>query len=300
MIEPMLASATTGASGRPPVDSETLVGTHAFDLKLDGIRCLAFWDGANVRLVNRNGVTITAKYPEIVETFVGYFQPLRANEFVLDGEIVADDGRFETVLTRDKQGSAHGIAAGAKAHPVTFVAFDRPDLADRPWTERRAALDAMPLPDRWTRSPFSLKAEFRANVAQQGMEGVIAKRLDSRYRPGRSRDWLKFKNLHRVSCLASGYAAGTGSRSAFGAMFLALIDDDGGVVPCGRVGTGMTGRDLTELKTRLDNKEVFVVEIECLGLTSGSVLRMPVYRGIRTDIAPLSCTTTQLATLPRS
>ena len=300
MILPMLASPTTGAGNRTPVSIESLAGTHAFDLKLDGIRALAFWNGTSLTLVNRNGVNITAKYPELVAPFEAHFTghpgyvPL-----VIDGEIVADDGRFETVLTRDKQTSSAAIAAGVAQHPTHFVAFDRPDVDDT-WLERRLVLDNMVLPERWTRSVWSLKPSFQADVAAQGMEGVIAKRLTSRYRPGRSGDWLKFKNLHRVSCLASGYAAGTGSRTAFGAMFLALIDEHNEVVPCGRVGTGMTGRDLTELKTRLDAREIFVVEIECLGLTSGNVLRMPVYRGIRTDVVPTSCTTAQLATLPRS
>lgn len=298
LLRPMLATASSAASNRTPVRIESLVGTHVFDVKMDGIRAFATWDGARLRLTNRNQVDITAKYPELVESFeASYAGP----PTVLDGEIMAEDGRFESVLTRDKQSNRMAIEQAVKTHPTRFYAFDLPSLTTSQWTTRRAVLNNMALPERWDRTIVSYDVGFLAQTASLGLEGVIAKRVDSLYQHGaRSKSWVKFKNLHHVTCLVSGYAAGTGSRAHFGAMFLSLVNDDGEIVPAGRVGTGMSRHEIDDLKARLDRKEVLLVEIECLGVTSGQTLRMPVYRGIRTDVGVMAASTQQLSALPRS
>lgn len=296
-LRPMLATPSTGARNRVPIDIESLRDTHAFDVKLDGIRAFAHWDGHDLRLTNRNQVDITAKYPELIAAAQG----LGSRPMVLDGEIMADDGRFESVLTRDKQSNAIAIARAAAASPVRFFAFDVPNLGPLTWEQRREILEATPLPDRFGRTVLSRDPAFLSQTAQLGLEGVIAKRIDSTYQFGaRSRSWVKFKNLHHVTCLVSGYATGTGSRAHFGAMFLTLLDEAGDPVPCGRVGTGFNARDIADLKERLDRKETLVVEIECLGVTSGQTLRMPVYRGIRTDVDTSACSVEQLSALPKS
>lgn len=295
----MLATASSAASNRTAVRIESLAGSHVFDVKMDGIRAFATWDGARLRLTNRNQVDITAKYPELVDSWMRSYPHDRP--IVIDGEIMAEDGRFESVLTRDKQSNRLAIEQAVKAHPTRFYAFDVPTYADAPWHVRRAVLDTLDLPERWERTIVSMDAGFLAQTAALGLEGVIAKHRDSTYQFGaRSKSWVKFKNLHHVTCLVSGYAAGTGSRAHFGAMFLSLVNDTGEIVPAGRVGTGMSRHEIDDLKARLDRKEVLIVEIECLGVTSGQTLRMPVFRGIRTDVDVLAASTSQLSTLPRS
>lgn len=296
-FSPMLAIASTGASGRPAVTIESLAGTHMFDLKLDGIRCWA--EGGT--LFNRQGVNITHKYPEIVDALAGSPKFDR-----LDGELVALDNSFETALLRDKQERAATIRRMVNLHPMQFVVFDMP--ADRflraPWWRRREALVTWAgrgVDPRISLSPYSDDPAFLKRVAKMGMEGVIAKRTTARYQPGkRSADWIKFKNTCRITCLVRGYYPGQGSRTHFGGMHLTLIEDAGGettFVDVGDVGSGFTERQTHELKARLDAGEVLVVEIETLNITSGRQLRFPVYRGIRTDVGPLDCTTAQLDSL---
>lgn len=295
---PMLATPSTGTGNRSPIDIFSLRSTHAFDLKMDGIRSFARWDGSRLKLENRNGVDITAKFPEIVASW-DYDLPVW-----LDGEIVCDTGRFEDTLTRDKQQQPAAIAAQALARPATFHAFDMPAYATLPWTVRRDALeqiqDDLIRTSRFRVTPCAQTPEFLDYTRKQGLEGVIAKRMDALYQFGaRSKAWVKFKNLHRVSCLVAGYEPGTGARAHFGHMNLALIGTDGNVVPCGSVGTGFTNSEILDLKARLDRREVLVVEIECLNVTSGGTLRFPVYKGIRTDVPVTSCTVDQLDTLPK-
>ena len=296
-FSPMLAIASTGASGRPAVSIEQLVGTHQFDLKSDGVRCWA--EGGE--LFNRHGVKISHKYPEIVAALAASAPYER-----LDGELVARDGSFETALTRDKQERPRAIAAMVKSHPMQYVVFDVPSdrLMPTPWWRRREALLhwSQDIDPRISVSPTSDQPDFIERVAALGMEGVIAKRITARYQPGkRSADWVKFKNTQRISCLVRGYQPGSGHRAHFGNMQLALIDErlDPPFVDVGSVGSGFTERDTHMLKTRLDAGEVLVVEIECLNVTSGNQLRFPVYRGIRTDVQVTDCTIAQLATLAR-
>lgn len=291
---PMLASASTGASNRMPIDVRTLVATGdwVLDTKLDGIR--AFWrDG---RLINRRGVDITAKFPEVEAALA----PARI--FWLDGELVALDGKFETVAQRDKLESPIRIRNGSEANPCHFVAFDYPSDARQPWGARRETLEIVGVQEGLTLSPVSHEVSFIDAVEKMGLEGVIAKRISSRYQFGRrSPDWVKHKFTHRISALVQGYEPGNGSRSHLGALYLALFDHEASkVVPIGRCGSGLTDKQTHDLKVRLDAGEILVAEIEALNLTSGGTLRFPVFRGLRTDVAPLECTVDQLDALPRS
>ena len=302
-LRPMLATPSTSAGGRAAIDIHSLAGTHFFDLKMDGIRAFARWNGAQLTLTNRNGIDITHKFPELVTSAKETFDlPIW-----LDGEIVCDTGRFEDTLTRDKQSSPAIIAKYAAEKPVSFHAFDVPDYADEGNDQRRTRLEfdiSLPWRDnpnsRFFITPCSTDPEFLDKTRALGLEGVIAKHRTAYYGFGtRSRSWIKFKNLHRVTCLVSGYEPGTGSRAHFGKMNLALIDSIGQVVPCGSVGTGFTRREIDDLKKLLDAGSILVVEIECLNVTSGGTLRFPVYKGMRTDVPVTDCKLEQLDTLPR-
>jgi len=295
----MLAMASTGASGRNPVDLSTLVasGDYVLDTKLDGIRAIRVGD----RFWNRQGVEITHKFPELKAV-----APAGFPTSVWDGEIVAANGKFETVARRDKLEQKARIRQAAESDPCRFVTFDYVGHGANvpstdPWSERRLTIEYFQAEGGMPITPIGYDLDFVEALRGMGMEGVIAKRITSRYHPGRrSKDWIKFKFLHRVSCLVSGYEPGTGSREHFGAMFLALIDETGRVVPCGKVGTGFTMRESWQLKAALDASELLVIEVECLNVTSGGTLRFPVYKGIRTDVAPTACTIDQLESIPRS
>lgn len=303
LIRPMLASPSTGTGSRRAVDLGTLLhGTHLFDLKLDGLRCLLYWDGLTVRLLNRSGVDITRKFPEIEAAAPS----LGTYPLILDGELVCTSGMFNDVATRGKQEKPHAIATAMARLPARFVAFDVLHLeSDQRHTkqfDRRMMLDGLSLlwSEPFSAAPMSMNGEAMwESVGTLGLEGMIAKRLDQPYAEGkRSPAWLKFKTTRRITCIATGYEPGTGARAHFGAMYLTLIGPDG-PVPVGKVGTGFTASEITSLKADLDAGTMPLVEIEALNVGSGGQLRFPVYKGYRTDLSHLDATLDQLDQLPR-
>lgn len=287
---PMLAIPSTGSSGRAPISLERLLDRGWIqDLKIDGVR--AYWKFG--KLINREGVDITHRYPEIS----------LPGGLWLDGEIVAEDGKFETTLLRDQQQKKPRIRALAEEHPCRFIAFDMPDPhfghADSYVVRREALQDKAAEKGGFAITPISRDPGFLDKVAAEGMEGIIAKRPQSRYQFGRrSKDWVKFKVLHRLTMIAIGYVPGQGQRADFGSMRLALLGDDGPVSKDWRVGSGFTERDIVDLKARLDAGDFFPVEIECVNRTSDDKLRFPVFRGVRTDVPLTACTLDQLEGLP--
>ena len=296
MLLPMLCTSSTPASGRPGADFRQLMesGDWIADTKLDGVRALAHWTGRTLVLGNRNGVDITKRYPEVVAELEQVLDG--EHPMVVDGEIVAKDGSFESTLLRDKQSDKHAIERLSFSHPTMFCAFDIAD-DEGTWVERRNMLTEL-FDGRLQLTVVSDSPEFLADTQKLGMEGVVAKRKTSIYRPGfRSKQWVKFRNRFRVTCLVAGYEPGHGSRSHFGAMHLALLRD-GEPVSVGRVGTGFTEREIDRLKKALDAGEILTVEIECANQTSTGQLRFPVYRGVRTDVGIADCSIEQLSFLP--
>lgn len=285
-LSPMLAISNTGSSGRNPIDVRVLLGTGGgwvADTKLDGMRAWLLPDG---RILNRKGEDVTRVFPEI---------SWPKGEW-LDVEIMALDGNFETILRREGLVSPAKIRGAASNDPCTFVAFDMPALFEQSWDDRRDHLDRLALHHDFETTTAYGGTHLLDATLEMGMEGVIAKRRASRYQYGkRSADWVKHKHVKRISCIAYGYEPGNGSRAHFGAMLIALIQD-GKVVPVGKTGSGFTERQILRLKDRLDSEESFPVEIEYLNVTSGGVLRFPVYRGTRTDVAITDCTYDQITT----
>lgn len=303
MIKPMLASPSTAAGGRQAIDMRTLVGSHSFDVKIDGLRAILYWDGSTLVIRNRSLVDITAQFPEI-EAMAPALGP---NPRILDGEIVADDGKFSSVAKRGKQVKPGAIATAMRSHPCKFIAFDvllvdGKDLLGTAYDVRRDVLDM--LAQDWPQGIFQATIchgdgpLLWTHVSALGLEGLIAKRLASTYQPGaRSRDWVKFKTVRRVTCVVVGYDKGEGARSHLGALQLAMVGPKGPVV-VGRVGTGFTDAEIWDLKARCDRGDLFLVEIEALNRTGDGQLRFPVYKGIRTDLEVTDATLDQLDTLP--
>jgi bifunctional non-homologous end joining protein LigD len=264
-----------------------------FELKFDGIRAVITRTlEGSVRITNRRGADITVRYPDVVETW----SVMESFTGVVDGEIIVTDGLgrpdFAAAHLRDAQSTVSRIRRLAAQYPAVLMPFDvlerdGVDLRAQPYTDRREALEAMlsgPVPMSSTDG-----AAMWAFVREQQLEGLIAKRPDAAYRPGRQKAWVKIKSTRRISALVGGIVPGKGSRGDIGALELYLLDQ-GVLRPIGQVGSGMSMRDMALLRERAASGTPTVVDVEFLEVAPSGVLRMPVFKGIRTDVSPLDCT----------
>ena len=293
-----------------------------FEPKLDGVRTLAYVGTDGTRLVSRTGKDQTDRYPELgnLARFVNALQA------VIDGEIVASDeaGKpsFHQLQQRMNLASAKEIERMRRKIPVTLFAFDLlwydgRDLTHEALEDRRALLEELVTETDLLRVTLLVEGEGRAffeSARQLGLEGVVAKRLGSRYEPARrTRDWRKIKALNYQDCVVLGWTQGTGSRSAtFGALLVgAYRERDGDLVWIGQVGTGFTDAVLADLRRRLKEVETdrppiddpdlrklkashwarpeLVCEVEFLQMTDGGKLRAPSFKGLRPDKLPADC-----------
>ncbi|HET8929739.1 MAG TPA: non-homologous end-joining DNA ligase [Acidimicrobiales bacterium] len=302
-VEPMLA-----VPGREPVH-----GDHwAYEGKWDGVRAIAHLDTDGVRLMSRNGNDITVAYPEI--------GPLAAasgvSQAIVDGELIATvAGRpsFSALQPRMHQRDPTAIARLVDDVPVTYVIFDLLELDDRsllslPYDERRHVLEALDLagpswrtPPSWTDT--TLEAMLDATRAS-GLEGVIAKRRNSPYRPGtRSDAWRKFKHGTAQEFVVGGWTPGQGARHGELGALLVGYHRDGALHYAGKVGTGFDKGERGRLVTLLVERSratcpfvdetgqsdadwvdpEIVVEVAFGEWTPTGHLRHPVYRGLRND-----------------
>jgi bifunctional non-homologous end joining protein LigD len=276
-----------------------LTGTHYFDLKIDGVRDVIAINKGTVRIQNRNGVDTTNRYPDIVAGCLAQFGP--DAQLVLDGEMVVKvDGRpdFKATSQRDRCSEPAKIAARSKSMPATFIAFDilyadGMDYRNDQYIARKERLDVV-----MGKAPAGVVEKnvgsmdghaLMALVREHHLEGVIAKRLTSRYKAGKGTDWLKIKPTFMLSAVVTGFTAGEGARSStFGALSLGLWKD-GVLTPVGEVGTGFKQNDLLEVQALLASGQTLVVEVEYQEFTVDGSLRFPVYRGIRSDVDPATC-----------
>ena len=306
-IVPMMAR-----TGVLPRDDED----WAFEVKWDGVRAICHSEPGRMRLHSRNLLDITPRYPEVGRLN----RALSHHRAVLDGEIVALDAEgkpsFGALQRRMHVGSESTVRRLAKDTPVTYIIFDLlwldgHSLMDLPYTERRARLAELELGDggRWRVPDYVVGhgEQLLAATEQQGLEGVIAKRLDSTYQPGqRTPSWLKIKNTARQEVVVGGWVPGDGKRrDRIGALLVGVREDDGSLRHVGRVGTGFTEAELDRLAEMLRPLEredspfapggpkiprgaVFadpelVAEVEFREWTDGGQLRAPSYKGLRDD-----------------
>jgi bifunctional non-homologous end joining protein LigD len=309
VLAPMLATA-----GRLPADD----GRWGFELKWDGMRCCAFLDSGPLRLCSRTAHDITGSYPELAAlTEAG-----GGRQLLLDGEIVAFDGSgrpsFGTLQQRMNTSPAR--AAGlAGQFPVTYLVFDLlhlegQPLLDTPYRQRRELLAELELAGpHWATPPAFLDAsgaDVLAASKSQRLEGIVAKRLDSRYEPGRrSPHWVKVKNVRRQEVVVGGTSPGEGGRTGRIGSLLVGVHTPDGLVYAGRVGTGFSEQTLRMLDRLLAPllrascpfhtavprghaagatwvEPILVVEVAFTEWTTQGFLRHPSYRGLRTDKDP--------------
>jgi bifunctional non-homologous end joining protein LigD len=230
-----------------------------FERKLDGVRCLAVRQGAAVRLVSRTGHDMNRTYPELVAALEA--EP--CDDFVVDGEVVAFDGAVTSFSRLQGRMQLSDPRAARRTHiPVFLYLFDiltheSEDLRQLPLRRRKARLrDALAFrgPLRFTPHRNERGEELFRDACERGLEGVIAKRADSPYHSGRSRDWLKFKCHAEQELVIGGFTAPKGSRTEFGALLVGY-HDDGKLRYAGKVGTGFGRATLAELGARMRELE---------------------------------------------
>ncbi len=322
-LAPMLAT-----PGRLPREEQG----WAFEVKWDGVRALLYWNPGQpgrMGIESRNGKEIGLRYPELH----ALGRQLGRHEAVLDGEIVAFDEHglpsFERLQKRMHLASATAIARAVREMPITYAIFDLLFLdghatAELPYRRRRELLERLGLKGPAWQVPALREgggAELLAATAEQGLEGVIAKRLDSPYRPGqRSGEWVKIKNVHRQEFVIGGWLPGKEGRSGqLGALLVGYYErHDGrlGLRYAGRVGAGFDEVELRRLKQELTArgrrsspfaergvqppKEArfvepeLVAEIEFSRWTRDRILRHSSYKGLRSD-KPAADVTFELA-----
>lgn len=232
----------------------------AYEIKWDGIRAVAVIDGTDVGLFSRNGNDVTESYPEVTEALAAR----GLVDTVLDGEIVALDdlgvSSFSRLQQRMGRAGASDVQAAARTVPVSYVAFDVMRTAGdswlhRPYTERRAALLELDLNHEVLQCPEAFDLGLDAAVAEsrrRGLEGVVAKRLSSTYRPGkRSGTWIKIKHQRMQDVVIGGWRPGNGRRHAtIGSLLVGVVEGDH-LRYAGRVGTGFDERTLKRLAREL-------------------------------------------------
>jgi bifunctional non-homologous end joining protein LigD len=298
----------------------------AYELKWDGVRVIGYLDGSGLRLVTRNDRDVSHSYPEVVDAAAS--RHAAVGDVIVDGELVTFDehGRtsFERLQERMHVGDRATARRLAERVPVVYLVFDvlrargRSTL-DRRYDERRGLLDELgaagldgPSGSAW-RVPPALTGAGRDVLAasrEAGMEGVVAKRRDSRYRPGRrSPDWRKIKNFRTQEVIVTGWRPGAGRRAGGIGSLIVAVNGPDGLRYAGGVGTGFTEHMLAELATRLAPLErktppfdyqlprdqlrdarwvtpKLVGEVVYAEWTTDGRLRHPSWRGLRPDKSP--------------
>ena len=308
-VDPMLATLTDGANFGPEEG-------WAFEMKWDGVRAVAYLAGGRVRLLSRKGRDESAAYPDVAEPL----SRLEVHDAVLDGEVVVTDasGRpdFGLLQNRINLSRPGDVERATQTWPAQLMVFDvleldGESLLARPYAERREILEGLGLDalgDRVHVPPvFHGDLQAARDISRQlRLEGVVAKRTDSPYAPGRrGRTWLKIKNFLTQEVVVAGWRPGQGGRSAtFGSLLMGVPGPDG-LHYVGRVGSGFDGAALDDLQHRLDARarptpalvdvpreearDARWVEPDLVGevtyseLTGPGRMRHPVWRGLRPD-----------------
>jgi bifunctional non-homologous end joining protein LigD len=300
-------------------------GKWAVEVKWDGIRAIAYCQPGRVQLQTRNLNDVTVQYPEVRRIS----RALGSHDAVLDGELVAFDENgkpsFERLQQRIHNTDENVVRRRMKTHPVVYVIFDLlyldgRDLTCEPYSRRREQLEELgPAGDAWQTPGYSVghAEELLDASKEQGLEGVMLKRVDSTYAPGkRTGAWLKVKNVSRQEMVIGGWTPGEGRRkNHLGALLIGYFEDDDGrpggskrsLRYAGKVGTGFKAADLTAIATRLAPLERktspfaagpkppkgarfveprLVAEVEFRELTNEGMVRHGAYKGMREDKAP--------------
>lgn len=324
-VAPQVAMPAAAEPGSLPAELQPMLATLAekpfsspewqYEIKWDGVRCLAEVENGKTRLWSRNRREITTVYPELQ----GLARNINARSALLDGEIVALDSAghssFHDLQQRMNLSDAAGIEAARLKYPATYYVFDLLyadgyNLLRAPLRERRRVLRDRLRPSGAVRYSDAVMGEGERLfelARQQKLEGIIAKRLESTYQPRRTRDWLKFKLAQTQEAVILGYTEPKGSRRHFGSLLLGVYQPESkNFQYIGHVGSGFDQDTLERLKKRLQpasapqasivgaprlgtvhwTRPELVAEIRFNQWTPDGKLRAPVFLGIREDKQP--------------
>lgn len=288
-----------------------------FELKYDGYRLLAAREGTQPLLRSRAGHDITATFPEIAKAIA----KLPYDDFVLDGEVVVHDATglpsFQRLQKRGRLTRRIEIARAAAEYPATMYVFDLlaiegRDLRDLPLGTRKEFLERI-LPKvgtlRYSDHVLGQGEAFLGEVRKLNLEGIVAKRISSPYRRGRSSDWRKIRLDRSDDFVVVGFSDPKGSRTGIGSLHLAAYEGDD-LVYAGAVGTGFTDRQLDETREVLEGSRrdtppcsgavpsgpshhwvepELVVEVRYKEWVEGHLLRHPAFLRFRDDKPPSDC-----------
>ena len=288
-------------------------GKWAFEFKWDGVRALCFWDGKQLQLQSRNKLDITRRYPELQ----GLAKKLPRSRAVLDGEIIALDSKcrpsFHLLQYRMHTEGAAAIAKLSTTIPIWYVVFDvlwfrGKSVMDQPYADRRQILEGLKLEGpSWQSSPAQVDhgAAMLNTAKRNGLEGVVAKRLDSRYLPGlRSPNWLKVKVIFGQEFVIGGWVPEKGvNHDRVGSLLVGYYDGDGRLRYAGGVGTGFNAAlhasvtqelkaksakanpfaDRVPKKGVLFVKPELVAEVEYRRWPDGAQVQQAAFKGLRDD-----------------
>ncbi|MGE5270799.1 MAG: DNA ligase D [Thiohalocapsa sp.] len=288
----------------PPEGEEWL-----HEIKYDGYRLIARIEPDTVRLITRNGLDWTGKFPALADAL----GDLPVDTALVDGEVVAllPDGTTDFGKLQDA--IARGVTGGLVFYAFDLLYCDGYDLTPVVLEDRKRALAELIPPTsrgivRYSDHQAGRGDDFFRHACEYKLEGTISKRRDRPYRPGRGRDWLKIKCHHSDEFVIVGFSEPSGTRHGFGALLLGYYDPDGHLNYCGRVGTGFNDAFLADLHARLQDIEVgtrtvalpkgvsakgvhwteprLVAQVRYSDWTTDGMLRHPAFEGLRQDKNP--------------
>ena len=292
VFPPMLATLTTA----PPSDENEWV----YELKYDGFRALCAIAGGELAMWSRNEIDLAPRFPKVAAAL----QKLKVPDVVFDGEIVALDEEGRPRFQLLQQGNRELIFL------FDILWLDGHDLRKVPYGDRRALLEQS-----LRRPPALVKVAQQLHTsgdkallqaAQEGWEGIIAKRKESLYEPRRSKEWLKIKAVNEQELVVVGWNPSTHSEKEIGSLHLAVMGDDGELHYAGKVGTGFSYNQRVWWKETLKKdvvpkpmakdaprervatwvKPKYVVQVAFTEWTGDNRLRHPSFLGMRDDKSP--------------
>jgi DNA ligase D-like protein (predicted ligase) len=313
-IKPMLAFSSQ------PFDSEE----WCFELKFDGTRCISYINTKekSVKMLNRRMAYFEDRYPELQEMW----KDVKGEKIILDGEVVVfHQGKpdFYKLAEREHVENKTRIEFLSKLIPATYIVFDilykdGKDLTQLPLVERKKILEeTVTESSRLVISQYVVGkgTKFFEEVKKKGLEGVMAKKLDSPYLIGeRSKLWLKIKALETLDVIIVGYTTGTGKRGELLGSLITACYHEGKLKYVGKIGTGFSEEQLAEILKKLEKiktekcplEEVpdlklppgrepvwvepkLVCEAKFMNLSKDLVMRAPVFVRLREDKLSEEC-----------
>lgn len=291
------------------VDSIPVGDEWLHEVKFDGYRILAFFANEKIRLITRNGLDYTHKFPTIVQEL----KKLKLDLSILDGELVV----LNQQGLSDFQALQNALEENTKANFHYYI-FDIPihnglDLCNTRLLERKAILANILQRKKSSLVHYSEHIKGHADelitqACEQQLEGIVSKRTESVYKQARTEDWVKTKCSQRQEFIIVGYTKPKGNRQHFGSLLLGYYNDQQKLVYCGHVGTGFTEKSLSELFKKMSKitqensaldvlppvsmrkevqwlKPTLIAEVVFSSWTNEGNLRHPSYKGLRVDKA---------------